>query len=84
MIRIGDMFIRIVYLGKNSHLLCWIFSKGLYGKLGWGFVGNNDVCFSIRINDNKIKVVRSKRKEEVFEANDLLAKNFCFHQDDQP
>jgi len=71
MIKIGDKLIRIVYLGKNSHLLRWIFSKGLYGKLGWGFVGKNDICFNIRIDDNKIRVVTSERKEEVFEINDL-------------
>jgi hypothetical protein len=53
-----------MYLGKNSHILCWIFSKGLYGKLGWGFVGNNDICFNIRIVDDIIRAseIRKKRR----------------------
>jgi hypothetical protein len=70
-IRIGNMFIKTMYSSRNLHLLCWIFSKGLYGKLGWGFVGKNNICFSIRIDNNKIEVVRSKREEELYEANDL-------------
>lgn len=65
------MFIRILYSGRNSHLLCWIFFKGLYGKLGWGFVGKNDICFIIRIANNKIRAMRSERREEVFEIDDL-------------
>jgi hypothetical protein len=43
----------------------------LCGKLGWGFVGKKAICFSIRIDNNKIKVVRSKRREELSKANDL-------------
>jgi hypothetical protein len=65
MIKIGDMFKRILYSGKNSHILCWIFFKGLYGKLGWGFVGKNDICFSIRITNNKIRAKRSKRRRGI-------------------
>jgi hypothetical protein len=38
----------------------------LYGKLGWGFVGKNDLCFNVRIGDNRVRVVRSDKKEEVF------------------
>jgi hypothetical protein len=44
----------------------------LYGKLGWGFVGRNDLCFNVRIKDNIVIVVRSeKKKEEVPKTNDL-------------
>jgi hypothetical protein len=43
----------------------------LYGKLGWGFVGRNDICFNLRIEDNMFRAISSKRKEEVLEANDL-------------
>jgi hypothetical protein len=43
----------------------------LYGKLGWGFVGKNDLCFNVRIGDNRVRVVRSDKKEEVFKTNDL-------------
>jgi hypothetical protein len=43
----------------------------LYGKLGWGFVGRSDLCFNVRIGDNKVRAIRSKKKEEVPKANDL-------------
>jgi hypothetical protein len=43
----------------------------LYGKLGWGFVGKNYLCFNVRIGDNRVRVVRSDKKEEVFKTNDL-------------
>ncbi len=64
------MFIKTMYSGRNSHLLCWIFFKGLYGKLGWRFVGKNDISFSIRIDDNIIRVI-SKRKDKVSKIDDL-------------
>jgi hypothetical protein len=48
-----------------------MFSICLYGKLGWEFVGKNDINFNVRIKDNRIKVIRSKKKEEVPKANDL-------------
>ncbi len=56
---IGDRFIRTIYLSKNSHLQCLMYSRGLYGKLGWGFVKKNDVYFSIRLDDYKIKAMIS-------------------------
>jgi hypothetical protein len=59
------MFIKTMYSGRNSHLLCWIFFKGLYGKLGWRFVEKSDISFNIRIDDNKIRAVRSERKDKV-------------------
>jgi len=43
----------------------------LYGKLGWSFVGKNDLCFNVRIGDNRVRIVRSKKKEEVLKTNDL-------------
>lgn len=43
----------------------------LYGKLGWEFVGKNDINFNVRIKDNRIKVIRSKKKEEAPKADDL-------------
>jgi hypothetical protein len=55
------MLIKIMFSGKNTHLICWIFSKGLYGKLGWGFVGRSDMCFNVRIGNNKIRDVRSEK-----------------------
>jgi hypothetical protein len=48
----------------------------LYGKLGWGFVGRSDMCFNVRIGDNKVRAVRLEKKEEVFDADDL---NKYFH-----
>jgi hypothetical protein len=51
--------------------LCWRLSKGLNGKLRWGSIGRSDTCFNVEIRDNKVKVVRSERGEEVYEANDL-------------
>jgi len=67
-IRIGDM---IVLSSRSSFLFCWSFFKDLYGKLGWRFVGRKDICFNLKIKDNMIKAISSKRKEEVLEANDL-------------
>jgi hypothetical protein len=43
----------------------------LYGKLGWRFVGRNNICFNLKIEDNMFTTISSKRKEEVLEANDL-------------
>jgi hypothetical protein len=36
----------------------------LYGKLGCEFVGNNDICFNIRIVDDIIRAseIRKKRR----------------------
>jgi hypothetical protein len=65
-IRIGNMLIKTLYSNGIR-----IFSKGLYGKLGWGFVGKSDICFSIKIDDNRIRVVRLERREKVFEVDDL-------------
>ncbi len=48
-IRIGDT---IVLFGRRSFLFCWSFFKDLYGKLGWRFVGRNDICFNLKIEDN--------------------------------
>jgi hypothetical protein len=48
-----------------------MFSICLYGKLGWEFVGKNDISFNIRIKDNRIRVVRSKKKEEAPKVDDL-------------
>jgi hypothetical protein len=49
----------------------------LYGKLGWGFVGKSDICVNIKINDNRIRAMRSEKKEEVFEKNDLKLIFLC-------
>jgi hypothetical protein len=43
----------------------------LYWKLGWRFVARSDICFNLKIEDNMFRAISSKRKEEVFEANDL-------------
>jgi hypothetical protein len=42
----------------------------LYGKLGWGFVGKMIYALVFRIDNNRIRVVRSYKKEELSEAND--------------
>jgi hypothetical protein len=47
------------------------FSKKLYGKLGWGFVGRIDLCFSVKIKENILRVIRSERREEVPKVEDL-------------
>ncbi len=61
-IRIGDT---IVLSSRNSFLFCWSFFKDLYGKLGWRFVGRNNICFNLKIGDNMFRAISSKRKEEV-------------------
>jgi len=48
-----------------------MFSKGLYGKLGWGFVGNNVICFNIRTVDDIIRASEIRKKKEVFKINNL-------------
>jgi hypothetical protein len=70
-LHVGDRLIRIMFSGKSAHLLCLMFSRCLYGKLGWEIVGKIDINFNIRIEDNKIKVVRSKKKKELLEVDDL-------------
>jgi hypothetical protein len=60
-----------MFSSKDVHILCWVFSKGLCGKLGWGFVRRSDMCFNVRIRDNKIRVMRLEKGEEVFEIDDL-------------
>ncbi len=56
---IRNQIIRIVFLSKDTHMLCWVFSKGFHGKLRWGFVIRSDMCFNVRIGDNIVRVVRS-------------------------
>jgi hypothetical protein len=60
-----------MFLSKDVHILCWIFSKGLYGKLGWDFIRRSDMCFNVRIGDNKVRVIRSEKGDEVLEIDDL-------------
>jgi hypothetical protein len=67
-IRIGDT---IVLFGGSSFLFCWSFLKDLYGKLGWRFVGRNDICFNLKIEDNMFRAIISKWKEKVVEAKYL-------------
>jgi hypothetical protein len=39
-----------------------MFSRCLYGKLGWELVGKNDISFNLRIENNKIMAVRSEKE----------------------
>ncbi len=48
-----------------------MFSISFYGKLGLEFVGKNDINLNIKTKDNKIRVIRSKKKEEVSKIDDL-------------
>jgi len=63
-LHVGDKLVRIVFSNK-------MFSIYLYGKLGWEFVGKNDISFNIRIKDTRIKFIRSENKKEVPKADDL-------------
>jgi hypothetical protein len=40
-------------------------------QIRMGFCWKNDLCFNVRIGDNRVKVVRSDKKEEVLKTNDL-------------
>jgi hypothetical protein len=55
---IRNRIIRIIFLSKDAHMLCWVCSKGLYGKLGWGFIKKSDMCFNVRIGDNRVRIVK--------------------------
>jgi hypothetical protein len=59
----------VLFFVEGPFLFCWSFFKHLYGKLGWRFVGRNDICFNLKIEDNMFKAISSKRKEEVLETN---------------
>lgn len=54
-----DQIIRTMFSNKDTQILRWRLSKGLNGKLGWGFIGRSDICFNVKIGDNKVRVVRS-------------------------
>jgi hypothetical protein len=43
----------------------------LYGKLGWGFVGKIDLCFSVNIEENILIVIKLERREEVPKVKNL-------------
>jgi hypothetical protein len=60
-VQVGDRIIRIMFSSKDTHILCWRLSKCLNGKSRWGFIGRNDICFNVKIGDNRVKVVRSKK-----------------------
>jgi hypothetical protein len=60
-----------MFSSKDVHILCWVFSKGLCGKLGWDFVRRSDMCFNVRIRDNRIRTIISEKAEEVLEIDDL-------------
>jgi hypothetical protein len=53
------------------HLLCWIYFKDFYGRLCWRYVGKSDINYSIRIDNNRNKVVDSKKEEEIPAVEDL-------------
>lgn len=60
-----------MFSSKYVPILCWVFSKGLYSKLGWGFIKRRDICFNVRIGDNRVKTIRLEKGEEVLEIDDL-------------
>jgi hypothetical protein len=60
-----------VFSSKYVPIICWVFSKGSYGKLGWGFIRRSYMCFNVRIGDNKVKTIKSEKGEEVLEIDDL-------------
>jgi hypothetical protein len=71
-IEVGDRVLRVSYSWKNAHLLCWNYSKDLYGKLGWRYARYNDTNYNIKIDGNTIHAITSKGKvEEKVEPLDL-------------
>lgn len=56
-VKIGDHILKISHIGQAAHLLCWIYSKDLYIKLCWRYVGRSDANYNIKIDNNKRKVV---------------------------
>ncbi len=59
-IGVGDLVLRVSYSSRNACLLCWSYSKDLFGKLGWRYIGDNDTSYNIKVNDNKIWAITSQ------------------------
>jgi hypothetical protein len=62
-IRVGDRVLIISYFGKNARILCWNYSKDLFGKLGWRYVSCNDINYNIKVDGNKYGQSFQKEKQ---------------------
>jgi len=43
----------------------------LYGKLGWEFVGKSDLCFNVKIKENRVRDVKSEKRKKIPEVENL-------------
>ncbi len=48
----------------------------MYGKLGWGFVRRSDLCFNVRIWDNKVRAIDQRKRRKYLK---LMIWNKYFH-----
>jgi hypothetical protein len=64
MVKVGDCILKISHISQATHLLCWIYSKDLYGRLCWRYVGRSDANYNIKIDNNKRKKKTLIRKKK--------------------
>lgn len=73
-IRVRDQNLRVSHSGRNACLQCWNYYKDMYGKLGWKLASNSDISYSIKVDDNRKRVVTSEgetKGKETVEPLDL-------------
>ncbi len=63
--RIGDYILRISYTKQVVHMLCQVYFKDFYERLCGRYVGRSGINYSVKIDNNKRRVVDSKKGKEV-------------------
>ncbi len=63
-IKEGDCILKIACTRGEFHMLCWVFSTYLYGRLNWRYIGRNDLNYNIKIGNNWLQFVASKEPKD--------------------
>lgn len=68
---IRDQILRISYTWQVTHMFCWVHYKDFYDRLCWRYVGKSDVNYSIRIDNNRRRVMEFEKEANVLIVEDL-------------
>jgi hypothetical protein len=70
-VKIGDCIMRIAYTCQTAHLLCWVYFRDFYRRMCWRYVGTSYINYSIKIDNNRRRVIDFKKEEKNSIAEDL-------------
>jgi hypothetical protein len=54
-----------------AHIFCWVYYKDFNDRLCWRYVGKSDVSYSIRIDNNRRRVMEFEKEIDVLAVEDL-------------